>query len=78
MPNNKNRKLAYKYFEPFKILKNMGLVAYQLELPKDVCIHSTFHVSLLKKWVGKNTTLELWLLEMEPRQPPQPLPMEVA
>jgi hypothetical protein len=49
MPKNKNGKLAYKYFGPFKILKKVGEVAYQLDFPKEARIHSTFHVSLLKK-----------------------------
>nr|GEX47541.1 putative reverse transcriptase domain-containing protein [Tanacetum cinerariifolium] len=35
---------------PFKILARVGLVAYTLELPKELQgIHSTFHVSNLKK-----------------------------
>jgi hypothetical protein len=55
MPRNKNGKLAYKYFGSFKILKKVGEVAYQLDLPKEARIHSTFHVSLLKKWVEKGT-----------------------
>ncbi|GKE43239.1 hypothetical protein Tco_1470523, partial [Tanacetum coccineum] len=35
---------------PFKILAKVGTVAYRLELPKKLSrVHSTFHVSNLKK-----------------------------
>jgi hypothetical protein len=77
MPKNKNGKLAYKYFGPFKILKKVGEVAYQLDLPKDARIHSTFHVSLLKKWVGKGTIPEPKLPTLEPKRSTQPEPVEI-
>ncbi|GJZ23891.1 putative reverse transcriptase domain-containing protein [Tanacetum coccineum] len=39
-----------RYIRPFKILKRIGPVAYKLELPEELSnIHSTFHVSNLKK-----------------------------
>ncbi|GKG18301.1 hypothetical protein Tco_0372599, partial [Tanacetum coccineum] len=35
---------------PFKVLKKVGAVAYKLELPQELSrVHSTFHVSNLKK-----------------------------
>jgi hypothetical protein len=77
MPRNKNGKLAYKYFGPFKILRKMGEVAYQLDLPKKAQIHSTFHVSLLKKWVGKGTIPEPRLPILEPKQKSQPEPAKI-
>ncbi|GKE69264.1 putative reverse transcriptase domain-containing protein [Tanacetum coccineum] len=43
-------KLNPRYIGPFKILTKVGTVAYQLELPKKLSrVHSTFHVSNLKK-----------------------------
>jgi hypothetical protein len=77
MPKNKNGKLAYKYFGPFKILKKVGEVDYQLDLPKEARIHSTFHVSLLKKWVGKGTIPESKLPTLEPKRSTQPEPAEI-
>nr|GEW82365.1 hypothetical protein [Tanacetum cinerariifolium] len=43
-------KLSPRYIGPFKILKRVGLVAYTLELSEELSnVHSTFHVSNLKK-----------------------------
>jgi hypothetical protein len=77
MPRNKNVKLAYKYFGSFKILKKVGEVAYQLDLPKEARIHSTFHVSLLKKWVGKGIIHEPQLPILETKMKSQLEPAEI-
>ncbi|GJW20066.1 hypothetical protein Tco_0027502 [Tanacetum coccineum] len=46
----KRQNLSPRYIRPFKILARVGPVAYTLELPKEFQgIHSTFHVSNLKK-----------------------------
>ncbi|GJS79134.1 putative reverse transcriptase domain-containing protein [Tanacetum coccineum] len=46
----KRGKLNPLYIRPFKILAKVGTLAYQLELPEQLSrVHSTFHVSNLKK-----------------------------
>ncbi|GKC14381.1 hypothetical protein Tco_1011163 [Tanacetum coccineum] len=46
----KRGKLNPRYIRPFKILAKVGTVAYRLELLEKLSrIHSTFHVSNLKK-----------------------------
>ncbi|GJR25991.1 hypothetical protein Tco_1102223 [Tanacetum coccineum] len=46
----KRGKMNPRYIRPFKILAEVGTVAYLLELPKQLSrVHSTFHVSNLKK-----------------------------
>ncbi|GJW83498.1 hypothetical protein Tco_0156643 [Tanacetum coccineum] len=43
-------KLNPGYVGPFKVLEKVGEVAYKLELPEELSrVHSTFHVSNLKK-----------------------------
>ncbi|GKC67636.1 putative reverse transcriptase domain-containing protein [Tanacetum coccineum] len=50
----KRRKLSPRYIWQFKIVARMGHVAYTLELPKELKgIHSTFHVSNLKKCLAE-------------------------
>lgn len=44
-------KLSPRYVGPFEILKRIGEVAYQLDLPQALeRVHSTFHVSMLRKY----------------------------
>ncbi len=44
------KKLDYKHFSPFKIIKKIGSHAYQLALPKTMnAIHNVFHVNLLSE-----------------------------
>ena len=41
-----------RHIGSFKIFKRIGLVAYQLELPRDLeRIHDVFHVTMLKKYI---------------------------
>ncbi|GKB35507.1 hypothetical protein Tco_0880449 [Tanacetum coccineum] len=54
----KRGKLNPWYIGPFKILKRIGLVAYKLELPKELSnVHSTFYVSNLKKCLSDESLI---------------------
>jgi Reverse transcriptase (RNA-dependent DNA polymerase)/RNase H-like domain found in reverse transcriptase/Integrase zinc binding domain/Chromo (CHRromatin Organisation MOdifier) domain len=43
-------KLTPKYWGPFLILRKVGPVAYELDLPSSMKVHRVFHVSLLKQY----------------------------
>ena len=54
----KNGKLSPRYVGPYKILKRIGKVSCDLELPiKLAAVHPAFHISLLKKCVGDPTSI---------------------
>ncbi|KAI3518312.1 hypothetical protein L1887_06894 [Cichorium endivia] len=52
----KRGKLCPRYIGPYKIIARVGKVAYRLELPEELSqIHSTFHVSQLRKCLADET-----------------------
>ncbi|XP_058773071.1 uncharacterized protein LOC131647174 [Vicia villosa] len=54
------KKLAKRFYGPFKITRAIGEVAFELELPPSSKIHSMFHVSQLKSCRGAvDSSLEL-------------------
>ncbi|XP_076924241.1 uncharacterized protein LOC143586623 [Bidens hawaiensis] len=61
----KRGKLSSRYVGPFRILARVGNVAYKLDLPDDLeGIHSTFHVSHLRKCLADDTS-HVPLLDIE-------------
>ncbi|XP_052877953.1 uncharacterized protein LOC128284189 [Gossypium arboreum] len=49
-------KLSPKFVEPYRILKQVGPVAYQLELPLKLDrIHDVFHVSMFRRYCSDPT-----------------------
>ena len=51
-------KLAPKFPGPYQITLNINQVAYKLQLPDKSRIHNVFHVSCLKKMLGKHQTVQ--------------------
>jgi hypothetical protein len=46
-------KLKPHFYRPYRVIRRVGEVAYELELPEGSKIHNTFHVSCLKKALGQ-------------------------
>ncbi|PHT63815.1 hypothetical protein T459_32344 [Capsicum annuum] len=52
----KRGKLSPRYVGPYQILKKIGAVTYELELPASLgSVHPVFHVSMLKKCIGDHS-----------------------
>lgn len=49
-----SEKLKPRYYGPFRIVRRVGEVAYELELPAGSRVHNVFHVSHLRKALGQN------------------------
>lgn len=48
-----SQKLSKRYYGPFRILRKIGFVAYELDLPSSARMHPVFHISLLKLCHGQ-------------------------
>ncbi|KAF3668716.1 putative LRR receptor-like serine/threonine-protein kinase MRH1-like [Capsicum annuum] len=52
----KKGKLSPHYIGPYQIMRRIGGVAYNLELPASLgSVHSVFHISMLKKYIGDHS-----------------------
>eukprot|EP00253_Pinus_taeda_P007116 PITA_07116 len=59
------QKLSPKFYGPYQVLQGIGEVAYKLAFPPTTKIHPVFHVSCLKKVIGKNCRIQTSLPELD-------------
>lgn len=50
-------KLKPRFYGSFRVIRRVGAVAYELELPATSKVHNVFHVSHLKKALGHNVVV---------------------
>lgn len=55
--NSSLHKLVACYFGPFPVVRRIGAVAYELDLPPHTRVHPVFHVSLCQKFVSPDVPL---------------------
>jgi hypothetical protein len=53
LKESRAEKLKPRFYGPYRIMRRVGEVTYDLELPEGRKIHNVFHMSCLKKVVGQ-------------------------
>ena len=61
----KDNELSPKYYGPYKVLQNIGTMAYKLELLAASRLHPVFHVSCSKKVIGNKLPVQTILPELD-------------
>jgi hypothetical protein len=61
---NKENKLAPKFYVSYNVLQRIGSMAYKLEFPPSSHVYLVFHVSCLNKVIGKNISIQTILAEI--------------
>ena len=71
--------MSPRYIGPSKILKRIGSVAYELDLPNDLAkVHPVFHVSMLRKFIGDiDTIVPLEKVTIEENLTYEEVPIEI-
>jgi hypothetical protein len=59
-----NHKLLFKFYGPFRVLKRISEVAYELQLHEGTTVHPVFHVSRLRQALTSGMTASPTLPEM--------------
>ena len=57
-------KLKPRFYGPYKVIRKVEEVAYELELPPNKKLHNVLHVSCLKKVLGQKTIASIELLPL--------------
>ena len=60
----KDNKLSPRYYGPYKVLQNIGSMAYKLELHASSRVHLVFHISCFKKVIRDKLPVQTILLEL--------------
>jgi hypothetical protein len=77
LKRSKAEKLKPNFYRPYRVIRRIGEVAYELELLVGRKIHNVFHVSCLKKAVGQHVIISQELPPLDEEGQLELVPEEV-